>query len=455
MKKKLTKIEIHKLADGELHIVQLNGTDNWTARFLPKKKYKTKNLHNSNIENARQIAYDWYASFTKIRKNGKPVMAKSVSHTITEIHKYIDDKLHIYKQSNTKNWYAKFHAEGRYLYKSLKETKFEIAKEIAHEWYYEVKGKQKTGTPIHGKKLKEVLQDFFDFQKVLVSGGEMEEQLAKDYERRLKGKGLKYFHNFYLQDITSQTLLKYKENRITEDEVKHTTIKHDYVAINQVLKYCLLQKHIKDLPEFPKKSKKEKTNPRTYFSLEEWKELLRVSKDRIKNARGTRVKREREQLHDFMVMMVHTGCRVEETLGLKFVDCKIHKKKNGTSELRFTLKGKTGVRPVRGMIGAVRAFDRISKRFPNHKKTDYLFPNRHKDGLNALLKETGLKIDRFGNKRNSKSFRSTFIMFRLIAGQPIKSVATNCGTSSDVIDKYYAKFIDVNMLDDSFTDLPE
>ena len=62
MKKKLTKIEIHKLADGELHIVQLNGTDNWTARFLPKKIYKTKNLHNSNIENARQIAYDWYAS---------------------------------------------------------------------------------------------------------------------------------------------------------------------------------------------------------------------------------------------------------------------------------------------------------------------------------------------------------------------------------------------------------
>ena len=42
-----------------------------------------------------------------------------------------------------------------------------------------------------------------------------------------------------------------------------------------------------------------------------------------------------------------------------------------------------------------------------------------------------------------------------MANQPIKSVATNCGTSSDVIDKYYAKFIDVNMLDDSFTDLPE
>ena len=93
-------------------------------------------------------------------------MAKSVSHTITEINKYIDGKLHIYKQSNTKNWYAKFHMEKKYLYKSLKETKFEIAKEIAHEWYYEIKGKQKTGIPIHGHKFKDVLPNFFAYQKV-------------------------------------------------------------------------------------------------------------------------------------------------------------------------------------------------------------------------------------------------------------------------------------------------
>jgi hypothetical protein len=44
-------------------------------------------------------------------------------------------------------------------------------------------------------------------------------------------------------------------------------------------------------------------------------------------------------------------------------------------------------------------------------------------------------------------------MYRLLAKQPIKLVATNCGTSSDVIDKYYSKFITMDM--DSFTDLPE
>jgi integrase len=455
MKKKQIKTEIHKFADGELHIFQDNGAKNWTAKFYPKKKYKSKNIQSTNIEIAREIAYSWYLNLTKVHKDGNPIMAKVRSHTITEMHKYLDDKLHIYKRSYSVYWQARFFAEGKYKNKSLKETKFELAKKIAHDWYFELQNKQKIGTPIHGKKFKDVLPSFFDYQKVLVSGGEMEKDNADKYEVRLKGKGIQYFHNYYLQDINLQSLNKFKTHRITNDEVKHTTIKHDFVAINQVLKYCILQGHITTLPEAPKKSKKDKPNPRHYFELEEWKELLKVSKERIANARGTRNKREREQLHDFMLMMVHTGCRVEETLKITFGDCKVHKKKNGTKELRFTIKGKTGVRPVRGMIGAVSAYERICARFPKHKKTDCLFPQRHTDGLNALLKATNLKIDKYGNKRNAKSFRPTFIMYRLIAGQPIKSIATNCGTSSEIIDKYYAKFIDVNMLDDSFTDLPE
>ncbi len=66
-----------------------------------------------------------------------------------------------------------------------------------------------------------------------------------------------------------------------------------------------------------------------------------------------------------------------------------------------------------------------------------------------------MKLDNFGRSRNSKSLRSTFIMYRLLAKQQIKAVATNCGTLSDVIDKYCAKFITMDMYGYSFTDLPE
>ena len=353
-------------------------------------------------------------------------MAKSRKWTIKKMRKYLDNKLHIYQQSNTQNWYARFYTEGKYKVRSLKETKFETAKQIAHDWYFDLRGKQKQGTPVHGIKFKDVIPLFIEYQKVLVMGGELSQGMAKDYAIRLNGGIRLFLGELYLQEITLQKLDEFKQHRITNDGVGHNTVKHDFVTLRQILKYCINQDHIQSLPEFPKKSKKEKPNPRTYFEIDEWKHLLSVSRNRIKTCRGTRQKYEREQLHDFMLMMVHCGTRVEETLRMTFGSVKIHPKANGSKELRFKLSGKTGVRPVRGMIGAVSAFERCCKRFPKHKKTDLLFPQNHREGLNALLKESGLKKDKYGKVRNAKSFRATFIMYRLIAKQPIKSIAINC-----------------------------
>ena len=64
-------------------------------------------------------------------------------------------------------------------------------------------------------------------------------------------------------------------------------------------------------------------------------------------------------------------------------------------------------------------------------------------------------MDKQGRVRNSKSFRSTFIMFRLLANVSVDKIATNCGTSSTIIENYYAKYINIDMMGDSFTDLPE
>ncbi|MBT7013631.1 MAG: site-specific integrase [Actinobacteria bacterium] len=337
----------------------------------------------------------------------------------------------------------------------MKEIKFETAKEIAQDWYFELRGKQKEGIPVHGKKFKDVLEEFFEHQNLQVKSGEMKKGNAVDYERRLKGKLGTYFNDYYLQDITLQSLNEFKVHRISKDNVRHTTIKHDIGSITQVLKYCKDQKYITNLPETPKKSKKDDKKPRPYFSLDEWKHLLSVSKERIESGRGIRVKRLREQLHDFILIMVHTGCRVDEVYGMTFGCARIYKKKGGDRELRISVDGKTGVREVRGMIGAVSAYERICKRSPKHKQVDLLFPVRYGDGLNNLLDKADLKKDKYGRVRNAKSFRATYIMYRLMKNVPIKSIALNCGNDSAVIDKYYAKYLTSNMLDDSITDLPE
>jgi integrase len=391
-------------------------------------------------------------------------MVRKSKLQITKMRKYIDNKLHIFQYNDQKNWYARFYAQGKYKVRSLKETKFEVAKEIAHEWYFELKGKQKSGIPIHGVKFKDLLIQFLEYQQSRVNSGALTKRQHEQYEILLKGP-LKYFNDFYVSDITTNEIDLYRQHRIHNDKVKQITIEHDYVPLQQFLKFCKLRELIKIVPDNPPRTKAREVNPRPYFDKTEWKHLQKVSNERIKTSRGTRIRNDRQQIHDFMLFMVHCGTRVEETLRIKFRDCKIHKKKNPTNksddrELRFTIQGKTGVRPVRGMIGAVSAFERLKVRHtPKGEKQpnpdDFLFPKNHYSGIDTLMKEAGLKHDKFGRKRNARSFRSTYIMYRLIDNIPIKSIAINCGTSSDVIDNFYARFLDSDLLGDSFTDLPK
>jgi len=155
-----------------------------------------------------------------------------------------------------------------------------------------------------------------------------------------------------------------------------------------------------------------------------------------------------------MVWMVHSGCRVEETLRISFGEIKIVLNENNEEETNFMIRGKTGFRKVRGMIGTVSVYRRLCKRHPKHKKTDLLFPHNHRDGLNNLLGEAKLKQSIHG-ARNAKSFRSTHIMFGLIDKKEIAFIARNCGTSIPVIDNYYAKYLDVDMYDASVVSLPK
>jgi hypothetical protein len=53
------------------------------------------------------------------------------------------------------------------------------------------------------------------------------------------------------------------------------------------------------------------------------------------------------------------------------------------------------------------------------KPTDFVFPNKPRELLNAILAETGLKRDRDGNPRTAYSLRHTYICFRLTEGAHI------------------------------------
>ena len=76
--------------------------------------------------------------------------------------------------------------------------------------------------------------------------------------------------------------------------------------------------------------------------------------------------------------------------------------------------------------------------------------NNFRTGLNALLESCGLKFRIRGGvklSRDSKSFRSFYIIERLNQRTPLDAIATNCGTSIAMIEKHYAIYNQHSMID--------
>jgi hypothetical protein len=115
------------------------------------------------------------------------------------------------------------------------------------------------------------------------------------------------------------------------------------------------------------------------------------------------------------------------------------------------VKGKaSGPSRSKSMPGAVHPFERVMKRRAGSEarpeSTALVFPDRHRELLNSILAEEGLKFDRDGQRRSAYSLRHTYISLRLMEGADIYQIAKNCRTSVEMIEQHYAAHIK-NMLD--------
>jgi len=83
-----------------------------------------------------------------------------------------------------------------------------------------------------------------------------------------------------------------------------------------------------------------------------------------------------------------------------------------------------------------------------------VFPEKCRDGFQALLKEAGLLVDAQGFRRNLKSLRATAISFRLLEAGPkanLLMIARAAGTSVQMIDQFYAKRLTAEMYKDDLS----
>jgi integrase len=366
-------------------------------------------------------------------------------------HEILGGKVQLYKRGRV--WHCSTSIGGVQHRETTKKEELPQAEDAAEDWYLELRGKFKRGDlgtlieanaeKTFGQAAEEFLREF-----PIVTAGERSQAYIDGIVRRLRvhiipvlgPKGLSQVNPGVVQDYFVQRIEKFKAE--TGKPPARNTLHQERVAIRQVLKSAHRHGDLTQMPDLSQPYRKNvKISHRAWFAPAEYKQLYNATRDRIKNPLNNKYRDDYEDLHDYVLFMVNTGLRPDESKRLEFRDVVVVKDRDsGETILEIDVRGKRGVGFCKSMPGAVRPFQRVMQR-RSPRPSDRVFSVSHHELFNTLLRELDLKFDRDGQRRTFYSLRHTYICLRLMEGADVYQIAKNCRTSVKMIEDFYASHI--------------
>ena len=288
---------------------------------------------------------------------------------MTEQYTILGGKVHVYKRPNSSQWQCSSYFAGKNRRISTKEESLSKAKEIAEDWYLQLRGKLRSGEIKTEKTFREASEQYHREYDIITQG-----QRSKDYVRgqhlRSKVHLVPFFGHLGLSEITSGKIQEYRIHRHEEAIAKrgkppaYNTMHQEIVTLRQTLKTAIRHGWLDRLPDLSEPYRSSpKISHRAWFSPEEYKQLYEATRKRAHEPKQERFKWECEQLHDYVLFSANTGLRPDEARRLQFRDVTIVD--DETSEqtiLEIEVRGKRGVGYCKSMHGAVRPFERLKAR---------------------------------------------------------------------------------------------
>jgi len=385
---------------------------------------------------------------------------------MSEHHTILGGKVHVYRRPNSSSWQCASYLAGRNRRTTTKEDSLSKAKEVAEDWYLQLRGKLRDGELKSGKLFREAGKLYLrEFD--IITQGERSPTYARGQHARTDGHLIPFFGNMVLPEITSGKVNEYRIRRLEESKAQrgkplaHNTMHQEIVTLRQIFKTALRHGWIDHLPDLSEPYRSSpKISHRAWFSPEEYKQLYEATRKRALDPKQPRFRWEAEQLHDYVLFATNTGLRPDEAMRLQFRDVMVVEDEgSGQTILEIEVRGKRGVGYCKSTAGAVHPFERLKARtrpdggpgrsgsrtasiangeWHEPGPTDLLFPKWPRDLFNAILEEEKLRTDRDGRPRTAYSLRHTYICLRLLEGADIYQIAKNCRTSVEMIEKYYA-----------------
>ncbi|MFN3607446.1 MAG: tyrosine-type recombinase/integrase [Hyphomonas sp.] len=390
-------------------------------------------------------------------------------------HQMFDGRLQVYRRPQSRVWQCSARVGGKRYRESTREQDLDRAKDVAEEWYLDLRGKLRRGEIIkQERKFKEAAEHYVREIRVLASTTRSPQYVAM-VELRLKVHILPFFAEKALSEINRGMVQAYRVKRAEDFMAKtakpaqgdqpaqqgrqpaRSTMTQEIVIIRQVLKYAEGMGWIPFVPSLSQPYMTQgKKGRHAWFSPEEYKQLYTATRKRITDGGRPGWKSHYEDMHDFVLFMANTGLRPDEASRLEFRDVSIEDDA-ATKEtiLVIDVRGKTGVGYCKSMPGAVEPFRRLRARRekelndqqpagsprPELPPDQLVFRKFKRHLFNQILQEEGLKFDRDGRQRTAYSLRHTYISTRLMEGANIHQIANNCRTSVKMIEEFYAAHI--------------
>lgn len=480
-------METHKIQDGKLRLYRRTDGGTWQCATYWKGKEQRKSTGEKELDHAKAVAEAWYLELTGKNRPAsgrtKPTKNPRTQTNSNGTHKILNGKVQLFRRTEDGPWHcsASF-GNSIQRRKSTKETSLALAKEVAEDWYLEMKGKARAGELEQEKSFAEAAEKFSEEYEA-VTKGHRSPKWVQGHKDRIRLHLLPYFGTKPVSEISAGVAQDYRAHRMTQPEdwddedgqklwkyPARNTIHNEIVTLSMILKTAHRHGWIEQIPNLSDPYRRQsKVEHRPWFTPNEYKQLYKATRENAENPKSPRYKWHAEQLHDFVLLMANTGLRPDEVKHLQFRDVEIVVDDwSGDRILEIEVHGKRGVGYCKSMPGAVHPFERLlsrerlktvttedgetTEKRATPEPNDLIFPNEFKKMFNNLLTENDLKFDRHGKPRTAYSLRHSYICFRLLEGADIYQIAKNCRTSVEMIEKHYAAHLK-DMIDTSLVNV--
>ena len=332
-----------------------------------------------------------------------------------------------------------------YVVKSTRTADFDEGRRFAEDLFFKLEGKVRRGEVLRSPSFKKVAKEYLSQVDYILR--DRTDQYKGFQETVIRLHLLPYFDNTPLDQISEDMMSEFVSAQFREHNLSNVTVRHHQTVMKKVFDFGRRKGYIRDIPEIPKP--KLVINNRSDFSKDEWRRLYTFMRDWVQHP-NSRIRRQRLYLQNYILILGNSGIRCgTETRNLKWADISSTKNLTGEERVVIRVKGKTNLRDVVCNEGIERYFKRLYEQRteelgapPPATECVMVNPNgkpiqSFKKSFNSLMEQVGMSVDNRGNRRTPYSIRHTYITMRLMEGVNVYQLASNAGTSIEMIENYY------------------